>query len=154
MVFLLSQTQLTIAQTMSRSIINSTGSTFFSGGLNMTTSVGEHDVQKYSQNIILYQGFLQPLPPMEPRLITHVVEANSRDAFSFFPNPVVDFLTIQIEKSEKYSYIFFNVFGQKVKEGEHVQGKISLTDFAAGVYYLELSSIDRRVIKSIKIIKL
>jgi hypothetical protein len=68
-----------------------------------------------------------------------------------YPNPVIDILQIGSE-SEIYSYKILNIQGSTLKEGQPNENAIDMSEFTAGLYFLQLkdkngAEIIRRVLK-------
>lgn len=81
------------------------------------------------------------------------IEDNTSTAFSIFPNPVEDILSITTPL-ENYTVEIFNLQGQLVSREENNNGSkvIDYSNFASGVYLLKLSSED--TVQTFKIVRL
>ena len=77
---------------------------------------------------------------------------SSRSSFSFFPNPVNDYLTIKAQTPIE-SVIIFNVLGQAVirLRPNTVNTRVDMSDFQAGTYFLEFSV--NKTYKRVRVIK-
>ncbi|MCH9660621.1 MAG: immune inhibitor A, partial [Bacteroidetes bacterium] len=84
---------------------------------------------------------------------TLAIEDNTNSAFSIFPNPVEDILSITTPL-ENYSVEIFNLQGQLVRKEENNNGSkiIDYSNFASGVYVLKLSS--KNTSQTFKIVRL
>jgi hypothetical protein len=75
------------------------------------------------------------------------------DQFSFFPNPVADYLTILSGSFEDYSLSIFNILGQKVFEEKATSSnRFLLNALSTGVYVGVINKIGQQV-KKFKLIK-
>jgi len=73
--------------------------------------------------------------------------------FSFYPNPVTDFLTILSGSFEDYSLSIFNILGQKVfEEKANSSNKFALNALSTGVYVGVINKNGQQV-KKFKLIK-
>ncbi|GAB5399852.1 MAG: hypothetical protein Aureis2KO_14370 [Aureisphaera sp.] len=84
---------------------------------------------------------------------TLAIEDNTSNAFSIFPNPVEDVLSITTPL-QNYTVEIFNLQGQLVSSEKKNNGSkvIDYSNFASGVYLLKLSSED--TIQTFKIVRL
>lgn len=135
------------AQTLSPTVISSSGG-FFSGG-NYTVSVTVAEmtmVETFIQtNNMLTQGFQQAFPPYVS------IEENNLPAgdVSVYPNPTNGQLNISYNATTDGEYLIsiFNIVGQVVYKQSYSNGvglntvRIDLSKFMQGVYMLELSFI-------------
>ncbi|MEP0266507.1 T9SS type A sorting domain-containing protein, partial [Dokdonia sp.] len=80
------------------------------------------------------------------------VENNLLEGFTFFPNPVKDFLTIQAPQNE-YTTTVYNIQGQRMTETKSHTGNVQLdySNYAKGIYFIKIAS--ENAIKTVKIIK-
>ena len=75
------------------------------------------------------------------------------DEFSFFPNPVADYLTILSGSFEDYSLTIFNILGQKVFEEKATSSnKFALNALSTGVYVGVINKNGQQL-KKFKLIK-
>ncbi|MCX2429364.1 S8/S53 family peptidase [Pedobacter sp. GR22-10] len=75
------------------------------------------------------------------------------DEFSFYPNPVTDYLTVLSGSFEDYSLSVFNILGQKVFEERAAStNRFNLSALATGVYVGVINKNGEQV-KKIKLIK-
>ena len=75
------------------------------------------------------------------------------DEFSFFPNPVADYLTILSGSFEDYSLSIFNILGQKVFEEKATSSnKFALNALSTGVYVGVINKNGQQL-KKFKLIK-
>ncbi len=81
------------------------------------------------------------------------IEDNTSSAFSIYPNPVEDILSITTPL-QNYTVEIFNLQGQLVSRQENNNGSkvIDYSNFASGVYLLKLSSED--TVQTFKIVRL
>jgi len=75
--------------------------------------------------------------------------------FNIYPNPSIDFVTIQNEMSYAYQYELVNPLGQTIRNGDVNRSQVkqlSISNLSKGLYYLKFYS-DGKSVQSIKIIK-
>ena len=140
-------TFITQAQSLSPTVISSTGG--FSSNTNgsLSYTVGEMTmVETFTGGgNILTQGFQQPNDN-----VTGLLDMTQDEFGSFvvYPNPAVDNLWFGIELPEagKVNIALYNVVGQKMADvynGIYTNGKLveqtSVTTYAAGNYYLSMT---------------
>lgn len=134
------------AQTISAGTIAS-----FSGSVNNSTitidySVGENAISTVSNTLnCVTQGFLQP----QLIISTGIVEVKENNEVSVFPNPTTDFVIIK--SIEQVTWIIYNSMGKTILSGNY--DKIETSQFASGIYYLEVSNKKSDNKKTIKLIK-
>ena len=134
------------AQTISAGTIAS-----FAGSVNNSTitidySVGENAISTVSNATnCVTQGFLQP----QLIISTGIVEVNENNEVSVFPNPTTVF--VLIKSIEQVTWIIYDAMGKVVLVGDY--NKIETSQFASGVYYLEISNKKSENKKTIKLIK-
>lgn len=134
------------AQTISAGTIAS-----FAGSVNNPTitidySVGENAISTISNaSNCVTQGFLQP----QLIISTGIVEVNEHNEVSVFPNPTSDF--VLIKSAEQVTWVIYDATGKVILIGD--SSKIETTQFALGVYYLEISNEKSDNKQTIKLIK-
>ena len=94
----------------------------------------------YIDDFVLYTGALD-------------VNQNETFKFTYFPNPVNDFLTIYSEKEEIKNIETFTVSGQLIEsiKVNKMESKIDFRNYASGVYFVKVNAMDNS--KTIKILK-
>ncbi|OFY84454.1 MAG: hypothetical protein A3F72_13680 [Bacteroidetes bacterium RIFCSPLOWO2_12_FULL_35_15] len=153
-------TQVLVAQQLDRNTSSSAGRNKTVSGITVSYNIGESIVfSGTGTNVILSQGFEQP----EATLITSSLSSNPKIEVVAFPNPVSDHLFIQIKKLKSISDIEIHVIDINGKETNMKKTNTSvLSDyfftldfsmFAAGVYFLKLSSSGNHFVETLKIIK-
>lgn len=134
------------AQTISAGTIAS-----FVGSVNNSTitidySVGENAISTVSNPTnCVTQGFLQP----QLIISTGIVEVNKNNEVSVYPNPTTDF--VFIKSAEQVTWVVYDAMGKVILIGDY--SKIETTQFALGVYYLEISNKKSDHKQTIKLIK-
>ena len=76
--------------------------------------------------------------------------AESQDkSIKFYPNPVVDFVTLQSEYFNNSEYLILNNIGQIILKGEIKNNReiIDLTSLSSGFYILKVQNNSFRIIK-------
>lgn len=139
------------AQTISRSVIGSTGS----NNEQMSFTVGETVIEMGdSPDIILTQGFQQP----ETLTGTFVDPILGEATFVLYPNPTQEklILKIETEKSRTLSVGFSDIRGRRilldkeVKVGQNLEHDFDVSSFAEGNYLLLLKNEQGKVLKSFR----
>lgn len=98
------------AQSLSASVIGSTGGHFASSGGSLSWTLGEIMTETYKQNRgFLTQGFHQPLMIR----VTGLEEVEEKNLL-VFPNPVRDILNLQITENGDYRIELFDLQGQRL----------------------------------------
>lgn len=74
----------------------------------------------------------------------------------FYPNPIDDYAVVKVKQStdKKYNLAIYNIVGEKVSEIEINKSEtiINRNSLPSGIYIYTLSSIDREIVKSGKLI--
>ena len=130
------------AQSLSSSVIASTGEQFSSASGSLEWTLGEIMTETYQQsNGYFTQGFQQPATIM----VTSVEEAEEATLW-VYPNPTDGVLNIKTTESGSYLLELFNLQGQKlinknfnVNNGTHIQ-RVDLQDYAVAIYLLRIAN--------------
>ena len=85
------------------------------------------------------------------------LEENESNAVKYFPNPVINDLTIILNSTVKYSFILYSSEGRKVKTWDSIsdeKGAVSIDfiELTDGFYTLDIKS-DNELIQNIKLLK-
>ncbi|MDR1591503.1 MAG: endonuclease [Prevotellaceae bacterium] len=76
------------------------------------------------------------------------------EAVEVLPNPASDFVTVKCGSELPVAYSLFNLAGELLRQGVTVSGsRISLSMLPSGVYLMQLTIADRRLMKKIVIAK-
>ena len=151
--YLLSITFVTIsqAQTLSPSVIASSGGFSSGGGISLSSTVGEvaviQTLSNISANVILTQGFEQPTDIVNGLLdIEHGVDGT----FTIYPIPThsLEWYGYEFGESGKVEVSMVNMLGQKMDYNyseSYTSGKIvhsfDCSSYAAGTYILTVKFI-------------
>lgn len=128
---------VSIAQSVSSDIINSTGFYYNSSNISVDVSIGETAIETYSQSsVLLTQGFLQPKIDLNNN--------TNKTAFykiKYFPNPVENELYIDLGnlKSE-FTVAIYTVTGALVSTA-HINekmNKIQCSEWSSGNYFVRV----------------
>jgi len=142
-----------------RYVIASTGGTWTNGSnMQVDFTIGEVAVTTLnSSNNILTQGFQQP---MEDGVFINEVDEGI--IITFFPNPVKDFLMLQILNAEEQNFDIelYDLLGQLVVKYPGVTGNSGTSVFtydmkslAPGTYFIHVAG-KNSFIKNFKILKI
>lgn len=130
------------AQTLSSSVVGSTGEQYSNSSGSLDWTMGEIMTETYSQNkFYLTQGFQQPATIK----VTGLEEAEVI-SIQVYPNPARDILYIKTTESGAFIVELYNMQGQKLasqsssfSSGEQIH-QLSLEDFKIAVYLLRISN--------------
>jgi hypothetical protein len=145
------------AQSLSPTVLASSGEYFSSGGITVSWTLGELAVETFDAGtVILTQGFQQPYD-----FETSIKETGLDWNITTYPNPVTDFLKIRFELHEPIdlNVEILDISGRKhfiqelydITSGEIVS--FNLSGFVRGVYLVRIYTPDQRVQKTYKIQK-
>jgi hypothetical protein len=146
------------AQSLSPTVIASSGTTFTSASASMDFTVGEVAITTLSTgNNILTQGFHQPLQAGSG--IND--EYNWETGISLYPNPVSDNLTIIFNGhlSAPCNMTLCDMTGKALARYENIRPEtlnaleISMQGYSQGMYFLRIQSLDGVRSSTNKIIK-
>ena len=145
------------AQSLSPTVIASSGEYFSSGGLTVSWTLGELAVETFDAgSVIITQGFQQPYD-----IGTSIKEKGLDWSITPYPNPVTDFLKIRFELGEPLdlNVEILDISGRKhlirefyaVSSGEIVT--LNMSGYVRGVYLVRIFTPDHRVQRTYKIQK-
>ncbi|MBY0435039.1 MAG: T9SS type A sorting domain-containing protein [Cyclobacteriaceae bacterium] len=139
-IFLLSATLSSKAQSLASSVIAASGDQFTSSRGSLDWTLGEIMTETYSQsNRFFTQGFQQPAT-------VRVTGLEEEEVVKVYPNPTKDILHVMTVASGDYVFELFNMQGQRMVEqkAQAINGtqvhKIDLTDFRVALYLLRISN--------------
>ncbi|NNF22411.1 MAG: T9SS type A sorting domain-containing protein [Saprospiraceae bacterium] len=146
LILLVSFHGMSYAQIVTRSVVNTNGFSKVLDNGYITISVGESAVQTLNGVAgIITQGFLQP--ELEPPC--------SDFELDYFPNPVLDFLTIRdtacgriISRIQVY-----DLLGNQVMERKLVNREADLSLLGNGIFLVQGYSMNDTVLGTFKIVK-
>lgn len=79
---------------------------------------------------------------------------SSRPEFSVFPNPVIEFISVQDNVDAIGNVLVFNLLGKKIKSFEASKGEnYYVGDLPKGVYLVQLVGRNKQILKTQKIEK-
>jgi disulfide oxidoreductase YuzD len=139
------------AQTIDKDVLSSCGSTFESGNVNLSFTIGETMVETYQQgNLALNQGFHQ-----SSFTFTDISSIDNKVVdITLFPNPAVDVVKVRCEE-EGYMYRLIDLDGKIIFDG-FITGTITeirLDKICEGQFFMEVYSVHDRFRKTFKVIK-
>ncbi len=72
---------------------------------------------------------------------TEILEINSFQGFSIYPNPTFNLLNVTSTNNEKYSVNVFNLVGENFYSGVFfTEGQLSTINWPSGIYFIQLKS--------------
>jgi hypothetical protein len=137
------------AQSIDRQVISTTGENFQTANGSLVMTMGEIAVETFKSDIQLSQGFHQ-----EWAIITSVTPASEElSDVKVYPNPTIGIL--HVESESEVQIFLFDLSGKlKISTSQPSGvGQIDLSDFAAGIYVLEVSDLTgkKKVLKIEKV---
>jgi hypothetical protein len=137
------------AQSITPSVINSTGGTAISGNLIVDWNVGESMITTQTNGFIVTNGQLQPVDQ-----IISVEELNSSWNVSVYPNPARDEFVITAPNSGIYEASLFDLAGKFISKQILMNtNRMDVRSLANGSYYLQVRNISNQESKTIQLIK-
>jgi hypothetical protein len=137
------------AQSITPSVINSTGGTATVGNLIVDWNVGESMVSTQTNGIIVTNGQLQPIDG-----IISVEELSSSWNVSVYPNPTRDEFIITSPSSGIYEASLFDLAGKFIsKQTLMSSNRMDVRSLANGSYYLQIRNTSNQEFKTITLIK-
>ena len=136
-----------LAQNISPSVTNTYAYKFTNSGVYVDISIGEVAVKTIkSSNLILTQGYLQPISIDQPCASPSLV---------YYPNPVVNSITLAASNCDlSLSYVEVNdLFGKKVLTANASNNLVDLTSVGVGIYILRVYDSVGELIGTVKIVK-
>jgi hypothetical protein len=142
-------THVTTAQSITPSVINSTGGTATVGNLVVDWNVGESMVSTQTNGIIVTNGQLQPVDG-----IISVEELNSSWNVSVYPNPTRGEFVITAPSSGIYEASLFDLAGKFISKQILMNtNRMDVRSLANGSYYLQVRNTSNQEFKTITLIK-
>lgn len=118
--------------------ITSAGLSFENQNYQNSFTVGEVFNQRIETAAFsLKNGILQPAFKTPSS-----VYSTQRIEVSLYPNPVFDYLNVEVENREEFTYSIFDYTGKMVKRDYLAAGKISVAELTDGMYVLTLVTKD------------
>ena len=137
------------AQSITPSVINSTGGTATVGNLIVDWNVGESIVFTQTNGIIVTNGQLQPIDE-----IISVEELNTSWNISVYPNPTRDEFLITAPNAGVFEASLFDLAGKFIsKQTLMSTNRMDVRSLANGSYYLQVRNTASQEFKTITLIK-
>lgn len=137
------------AQSITPSVINSTGGTATIGNLIVDWNVGESMITTQTNEIIVTNGQLQPVDE-----IISVEELNTSWNISVYPNPTRDEFVITTPNAGVFEASLFDLTGKFIsKQILMSTNRMDVRSLANGSYYLQVRNIASQEFKTISLIK-
>ena len=137
------------AQSITPSVINSTGGTATVGNLVVDWNVGESMVSTQTNGIIVTNGQLQPVDE-----IISVEELNTSWNISVYPNPMRDEFVITAPNAGVFEASLFDLTGKFIsKQTLMSTNRMDVRSLANGSYYLQVRNTNSQEFKTITLIK-
>ena len=138
------------AQSVAPQVVNATGGDFKNNDFSLEWSLGEVSISTLQSNgNFLSEGFLQPNLPGSVATID--LADNPLDVF---PNPFNQWIRLvdQNQPDARWNVKIFNALGMPVMV-EQAANELYLANLSSGIYVLQVSDLNNKFIKSIKISK-
>ena len=137
------------AQSITPSVINSTGGTATVGNLIVDWNVGESMISTQTNGIIVTNGQLQPVDE-----IISVEELNTSWNVSVYPNPTRDEFVITAPNAGVFEASLFDLAGKFIsKQILMSTNRMDVRSLANGSYYLQVRNTASQEFKTITLIK-
>lgn len=137
------------AQSITPSVINSTGRTASVGNLIVEWNVGESMVSTQTNGMIVTNGQLQPVDE-----IISVEELSNSWNVSVYPNPTRDEFVITAPSSGIYEASLFDLAGKFISKHTLMStNRMDVRSLANGSYYLQVRNTSNQEFKTITLIK-
>jgi len=137
------------AQSITPSVINSTGGTAAAGNLIIDWNVGESMTTTQSNGVIVTNGQLQPTDQ-----IISVEELNTDWAISVYPNPSRDEVIITSPNLGFFEASLFDLSGKFISKQILVSSnRMNIRALSNGSYYLQVRNTATQEFKTITLIK-
>ena len=137
------------AQSITPSVINSTGGTATVGNLIVDWNVGESMISTQTNGIIVTNGQLQPVDE-----IISVEELNTSWNVSVYPNPTRDEFVITAPNAGVFEASLFDLAGKFIsKQTLMSTNRMDVRSLANGSYYLQVRNSASQEFKTITLIK-
>lgn len=128
--------------------LNTSGGTGTGSGTTYTYSVGE--VVIFNNSCLYTPGAVQPTCIC----IVPISEVFDKKYNSkFYPNPTSNYLIIETDYPDFVNYSISSVEGKILESGNFGYAPIDLSKFVPGTYMIKLSSSNKQIFKTVKIIK-
>ena len=152
--FLTASFYIANAQSISQSVIASTGGNITSNNGSLSWTMGEMLTSTLiSNDWILTQGFHQS----NLSISSGIKSGLSDHKLSLYPNPAKDYINVSVNsrKNSKYKYELIDVSGRILLNKEEYSNlfKISLQGFSPSLYYLRFLDEKGKFLGSYKIVK-
>lgn len=147
------------AQSIERQVLGSTGGTFSSSSITVTSTVGETAVATFSGSLTLTQGYQQA----DTNNSTSIHEITVKASYSLYPNPTTgkSNLAITTENSNaEIQILIYSAAGKLISTGNQslIAGTTSRVELdlsiqAAGVYFIKIKDANNHISKTLRVIK-
>lgn len=138
------------AQSITPSVINSTGGTATAGNLIIDWNVGESMITTQTNGVIVTNGQLQPIDH-----IISVEELNTSRNISVYPNPTRDEFIIISPNAGVYEASLFDLAGKFIsKQVLMSSNRMDIRALSNGSYYLQVRNTASQEFKTITLIKI
>lgn len=138
-----------ISQTVSPSVINTTGGTGTAGAYTIEWNVGESMMTTQTNGFIVTNGQLQPVDG-----IISVQELHTNWNVEVYPNPARDEFVITAPQAGIFEATLYDLAGKLIsKQLLMTNNRIDVGSLAAGSYYMQIRNTSNQELKTIKLIK-
>ncbi len=143
------------SQSVQSQVVGSAGDFFQTNEAQMAFTLGEVVTETFnSGELILTQGFHQT-----NLMVTSLEDLAAEFQLRVFPNPTVDFLSIDaLQSPESFNLELLDTSGRPLflqrNMSQGATHQINLSNYPPGIYLLRLRTEDRKNIQTFKIVKL
>jgi hypothetical protein len=141
--------QPTMAQSLERQVVSSSGATFNEGAYTLDFTFGEMMTTTFEQGNELCQGFQQAWA-----VLTAIGSIPTEMDIKLYPNPTIDILNIEV--SAKTDLQILDLNGRVVMSLHLAAGNetIDVAELPAGTYFIRCMDVENRRESTFKLVKL
>lgn len=147
-----------LGQSLDRSVLSSSGSTYSASSMELDFSLGEVAINTVAAgSFLLTEGFHQPSGSEASNILpltTAFLE------YKLYPVPAESKITLELAPSSPATvYLTINSIDGKILHGEEViihgvyKQEFSVRNFASGAYFINVHRVDGTLLKSLRFIK-
>lgn len=123
-------------QSLTPELLSTSGGYNLLGDVKMHWAVGEIAVSEHRNGIILTEGFFQAYADA----VTDVPEIFTKADFKIYPNPAIDYLSIDHSLDGPVDAFVFDLSGQliqKIDLSDHLT-RINISHYQSGTYFMQV----------------
>ena len=144
-------TTILFSQSITKQVVASSGESLTNGSTQLTLTIGEAVIGNIDNTTTVQQGFLANIQANTLSVEDQLVDATIK----LYPNPVTEYLTIDIDKLTELSIVIYNITGKEIYKSKLNQQRntINVSALSSGTYLIQINTTNSLQSKSFKIIK-